>query len=193
MNPFFQNPAGPLLRDPGPGAPLSPEELGEHVAHMVWESYSDFMTSEELARLVVRLGIPTVDGVPEEDSAKELLILHLWAHTRAIQLGLAPREEAEGTVRQILDTLHRAVYDDLAESGYPRGQLPLFEQRVSARYADYYAAARSGDEVVGKVAARYLAAAPPPEAGSILTRRAVEVARPLRDWLEEVEIRPTRW
>jgi len=186
---------------------MTPASLGEHAAHMVWESYSDFMTSEALDVLVAEAGIPTLDGIPEDHPAKELLIFHLWAHTRAIQLGLARRGEERTTVQEALDALHRAVFDDLASSGYPRVRLPLFEQRVSARYAEYYAAAELGDDAVGRSVLAHLSpvgalagfagpgpsangrAAYRPEIAAILTHRAIEVTRPFRDYLEQVEIR----
>lgn len=190
MNRFLDAASVQALGDPGPGAPLTPTELGEHTAHLVWESYSDFMTSEELGLLVNGLALPTVEGVPEEGAAKELLIFHLWAHTRAIQLGLTARGESPETQRRILDTLHRAVFDDLADTGYPRGQLPLFEQRVSARYAELYLAAEEGDARVGEAVALRLAPAAPPGAVRILTQRAIEVARPFRDFLEDVALAP---
>jgi hypothetical protein len=195
------------LGDPGPGAPMTPAELGEHAAHMVWESYSDFMMSEALHLLVEEAGIPTVDGIPEDHPAKELLIFHLWAHTRAIQLGLTGRGEDRTIVQEALDALHRAVFEDLAATGYPRARLPLFEQRVSARYAEYYGAARLGDDAVGRAILAHLSpvggltalAAPGPSADgrardrpeipAILTHRAIEVTRPFRDYLEQVELR----
>jgi hypothetical protein len=190
MNQFFDTASARAMGDPGPGAPLTPTQLGEHAAHLVWESYSDFMTSEELGLLVDRLALPTVEGIPEEGAAKELLIFHLWAHTRAIQLGLAGRGEPAELQRVVLDSLHRAIFEDLAGTGYPRSQLPLFEQRVSARYAELYAAAAEGDHRVGHAVALRLAPAAPPEASRLLTRRAIEVARPFRDYLEDVALAP---
>jgi hypothetical protein len=207
MNSFLNADGVGTLGDPGPGAPMTPGALGEHAAHMVWESYSDFMTSEALDVLVAEAGIPTLNGIPEDHPAKELLIFHLWAHTRAIQLGLAGRGEERGMVQEALDALHRAVFEDLAATGYPRARLPLFEQRVSARYAEYYAAAERGDGAVGQAALAHLSpvgalagfagpgpsangrAAFRPEIPAILTHRAIEVTRPFRDYLEQVELR----
>jgi hypothetical protein len=193
MNRFLNPDTVRTLGDPGPGAPLTPGELGEHAAHLVWESYSDFMISDELSLLMDALGLPTVEGIPDEYPAKELLIFHLWAHTRAIQLGLGGRGEPQETVRAVLDALHRAVFEDLEGTGYPASFLPVFEQRVSARYAEYYQAAEVGDDRVGEVAAHHLVSGEPtsgvPEANRVLTTRAVEVARPFRDFVEDVVLR----
>jgi hypothetical protein len=197
--------------DPGPGAPMTPVELGEHAAHLVWETYSDFMMSEELHSLVAALALPTVDGVAEEQPAKELLIFHLWAHTQAIQLALGERGEQAATLRLALDELHRAVFEDLEAAGYPRARLPLFEQRVGARYAEYYAAAEQADEMVGEAVLGHLLSSATesevtraggrpsgngrPEFGlesTLLTRRAIEVSRPFRDYLEQVVLRTSQ-
>jgi hypothetical protein len=193
MNGRTPSEGSPVLVDPGPGAPMTPGELGEHAAHLVWESFSDFMTSEELVFLVRDLGLPTVEGIPDEYPSKELLIFHLWAHTRAIQMGLGGRAEPAGVVRRVLDALHLAVFEDLEGTGYPKSHLPVFEQRVSARYAEYYQAAERGDEQVGHAALLHLLAGDAreghDEASRILTRRAVELASPFRDYVEEVVLR----
>jgi hypothetical protein len=193
MNRFLGHDMVPTLGKPGPGAPLSTDELGENAAHLVWESYSDFLMSDTLAHLVRDLVLPTVDGIPDEYPAKELLIYHLWAHTRAIQLGLTGRGEPADTVREVLDALHRAFFEDLEGTGFPRSHLPVFEQRVSARYAEYYQAAEQGDERVGEVALLHLLGGAmhegQQEAARLLTHRAVEVASPFRDYIEEVVLR----
>jgi hypothetical protein len=194
--------------NPGPGAPMTPTELGEHAAHLVWETYSDYMMSEELQSLVTALAIPTVDGVAEEQPAKELLIFHLWAHTRAIQLALGERGEDVAILRLALDELHRAFFEDLEGAGYPRASLPLFEQRIVARYAEYYAAAGQADEMVGEAVLAHLLPSAPEAEGSagqgmpsgngrrefgleatLLTHRAIEISRPFRDYLEQVVLR----
>jgi len=208
MNRFFDEENGRTFGEPGPVAPMTPTELGEHTAHLVWETYSDFMMSEELRSLVTALAIPTVDGVAEERPAKELLIFHLWAHTRAIQLALGERGENVATLRFALDELHRAFFEDLEAAGYPRVRLPLFEQRVGARYAEYYAAAEQADEMVGEAVLGHLlynraegegigdggmpSGNGKREFGSeatLLTHRAIEVSRPFRDYLEHVVLR----
>ncbi|TVP46513.1 MAG: hypothetical protein EA350_06935 [Gemmatimonadales bacterium] len=210
MNRFLDDDHVRAFSDPGPGAPMTPTELGEHAAHLVWETYSDFMNSEALRSLVASLGIRTVDGVPEERPAKELLIFHLWAHTRSIQLALGERGEAAAILRLALDELHRAVFEDLEAAGYPSVRLPLFEQRVGARYAEYYAAAEEADEKVGQAVLGHLLPQGPGIEGdaeegaaafsgngqrdtgveaTILTHRAIEIARPFRDYLEQVVLK----
>ena len=59
--PSSRGPLGPdasmALADPGPGLALTPQALGEHTAHLVWETFSEFLVSPELTRLVQTLEI----------------------------------------------------------------------------------------------------------------------------------------
>jgi hypothetical protein len=101
-------------------------------------------------------------------------------------LGRAPDQR----IREGLDALHRAVFEDMVEHGTPESQLPLFEQRVSARYAEYHQAAAESDGLLGKAASRHLKGEEPmgdalPDA---IRERAVAVANPLKDFLEDVEL-----
>lgn len=172
----------------GPSS-LSAEELGESLAHLVWESFTDELTDPELLALLTDLGLELHDGVPDQHVVEELLILTLWAHTRTVQLAYHQRASGDWT-RTALDALHRAVFEDLAGQGTPPSQLALFEQRVGARYAEYNQAAEASDERVGEVAARHLLAGrdeTPVEAARFLTARTVSVSGPLRDYLQEVE------
>lgn len=172
---------------------MSPRALAEHVAHMVWESFSDFLSDPEVRETLGTLGLEFEEGIPDERTSGELLIFHLWAHTRAVQLAFQSRGDGS-LLREILDTLHRAVFEDMTENGMPKAHLPVFEQRVSARYAEYYQAAGVSDERVGRVAAAHLplgrtrAGRERAAAAGLLTRRALELANPLRDFLEEVEL-----
>jgi hypothetical protein len=190
MDRFLQADAVRHMGDPGPVGPMSPRALAEHVAHMVWESFSDFLSDPEVHAVLGALGIPLDEGVPDERTSGELLIFHLWAHTRAVQLAFAARGEA-ALLKDILDALHGAVFQDMVENGTPRAHLPVFEQRVSARYAEYYQAAEVSDDRVGRVALAHLVPRKgerPAVAARLLTRRALEVANPLRDFLEEVKL-----
>ncbi len=89
-----------------------------------------------------------------------------------------------------LDAFHSAIFHDMVDNGTPQAQVPLFEQRVSARYAVYYAAAERSDVDLGKAVARHLAGSKqsPDSLAAALTERAIAVANPLRDFLEEVEL-----
>jgi hypothetical protein len=74
--------------------------------------------------------------------------------------------------------------------GTPREQLPIFEQRVSARYAEYHHAASESDVRLGEAVSRHLGG-DPADRGRItdaITERAIAVANPLKDFLEEVEL-----
>jgi hypothetical protein len=170
---------------------MSPSQLGDTLAQLVWESFSDFVADAEYRPLLLRLGIPLEDGLPPERIAEELLILHLWAHSRAVQLSLF-RRVPEADARSTLDHLHGAVFEDMVKNGTPEAQLPVFEQRVSARYTEYYAAAEQSDQRVGEVALEHLveagAAEPGQGAARLLTERAIEIANPLRDFVSGVEL-----
>jgi hypothetical protein len=163
-------------------------ELGDSLARLVWESFSDFLSKED-----VETPVPDVDVLIDEAdgssrTAEEALIFFMWAHTRGAQLaflGRAPEER----IRDGLDELHRAVFEDMVEHGTPEAQLPLFEQRVSARYAEYHQAAAESDGRLGEAASRHLTAPRTSDALSeALRERAVAVANPLKDFLEEVEL-----
>jgi hypothetical protein len=176
---------------PYPSGRMSPSQLGDTLAQLVWESFSDFVADAEYRPLLLRLGIPLEDGLPPERIAEELLILHLWAHSRAVQLSLF-RRVPEADARSTLDHLHGAVFEDMVKNGTPEAQLPVFEQRVSARYTEYYAAAEQSDQRVGEVALEHLveagAAEPGQGAARLLTERAIEIANPLRDFVSGVEL-----
>lgn len=171
---------------------MTPEELGDSLARLVWESFSDFMAREDVETPIPELHPVDHEGDEEEvdaQSAEEALIFFMWAHTRGAQqafLGRAP----DRRIRQGLDALHRAVFEDMAEHGTPEAQLPIFEQRVSARYAEYHQAASESDAQLGQAVCHHLAGQPDQcaEIARAITERARAVASPLRDFLEDVEL-----
>lgn len=169
---------------------LNPSELADTVGRLVWESFSDFLAAALADDGPIPLGISDESGIPEEHGSKEALIFILWAHTRAIQMAFHDRATAK-TVGRALDALHAAVFEDLVEHGMPRAALPLFEQRVSARYAEYYQASAVSDGELGAAVVRHLR--DEDDAPEVLVHRVVEraraVANPLRDFLEEVELK----
>jgi len=168
---------------------MTPQDLGDTLARLVWESFSDFIADGDAEALLGDLGLTREDGVPAEAPAEEILIFLMWAHTRGLQLAYIGRSE-EALVREGLDAFHSAIFQDMVENGTPKAQLPLFEQRVSARYAGYYGAAEKSDVALGKAVARNLAGSrqSPDSLATALTERAIAVANPLRDFLEEVEL-----
>ena len=168
---------------------MTPQELGDTLARLVWESFSDFIADGDAEVLLGGLGLTRDNGLPADAPAEEILIFLMWAHTRGFQLAFVGRSDQE-LVREGLDAFHSAIFEDMVENGTPRSQLPLFEQRVSARYTEYYAAARKSDAQVGKAIARHLAGSEPgPDSlAKALQERAIEVANPLKDFLEEVEL-----
>ncbi|TVR66027.1 MAG: hypothetical protein EA422_02865 [Gemmatimonadales bacterium] len=181
-------------RSPGPvpavseAPPEGPDAWGADVARSVWESFSDALDEPSFHSLLARLGVPSVEGVPESRVAEEYLIFLLWTHTRAVQLAFAGRG-ASGLMRQTLDALHRAVYSDLQEQGTPVAEIPLLEQRLAARYVEYGTAARRSDREVGRLAASCLGDTweiHSEEAIQELTARAVALATPIKDYLQDL-------
>ena len=166
---------------------MTPAELGDSLARLVWESFSDFLARED-----VETPLPDVDTLYDDErrarrTAEEALIFFLWAHTRGAQLAFLGRAPDQ-RIREGLDELHRAVFEDMVQHGTPSGQLPLFEQRVSARYAEYNQAAAESDALLGAVVSRHLAgnAARGEGLAEAIRERAVAVANPLKDFLEDV-------
>jgi hypothetical protein len=140
--------------------------------------------------MLERLGLPVEDGLPPERFTEELLIFHMWVHSRAVQLSFV-RRVPDPIIREILDHLHRAIFEDMVTNGTTKSRIPVFEQRVSARYAEYYAAAEASDDSVGVAALEHLLGGrpqSPQEAARVLTERAVVMASPLRDFLEGVDV-----
>jgi hypothetical protein len=171
-------------------ATMTPEELGDTLARLVWESFSDFMADGDTETSLGALGVPTHEGVPDQYPAEEALIFLIWAHTRGMQLAFVGRAP-DALVRSGLDALHRAVFEDMAESGTPRSQLPIFEQRVSARYTEYNQAAARSDTRLGEAVIRHLTSREVAEGNALaraVSERAIAVANPLRDFLEECEL-----
>jgi hypothetical protein len=167
---------------------MTTEELGDSLARLVWESFSDFLSRDDVETPLPRLAA-WKDDDPDTQSAEEALIFFMWAHTRGTQqafLGRVPDQ----VIRKGLDALHRAVFEDMVSHGTPNAQLPIFEQRVSARYAEYHQAASESDSRLGEAVSRHLSGDPKEcrEMAFAITERAIAVANPLRDFLEEVEL-----
>jgi hypothetical protein len=166
---------------------MSAEELGDNLAQLVWESFSDFLE---------RRGVPDGD---DEDSGgvltlptiepEEALIFFMWLHTRSCQQACGAADPTLG--KQVLDAMHRAVYEDLEAASVRRLQLPLFEQRVSARYSEYYdAAAQNSAEKVVEVAAKHVLVNELERPGIVLdlAEATTVTSGPLRDFLTDIEL-----
>lgn len=159
----------------------TPVALGDGLAQLVWECFSDFIETAPTTPTGPE-GTPTPDLVPEE-----LLILFLWVHTRTCQQALAGRVDAD-TLRTTLDALHRAVFEDMEAHGVSREALPLFEQRVSARYSEYYAAASGDGHRFGNIAATRVSGRTTdnPAFSALLAEATLAAAGPLRDFLDDI-------
>ena len=169
---------------------MTPGELGDNLARLVWESFSDFLAEEDTEIPLSEIYKLSDDEDISHRTAEEALIFFMWAHTRSAQqafLGRAPDDR----IRDGLDALHRAVFEDMVEHGTPESQLPFFEQRVSARYAEYHQAVAESVERLGDVVSKHIIGDEgqiDESAASALQSRAVAVAGPLGDFLEEVEL-----
>ena len=167
---------------------MTPDELGDSLARLVWESFSDFLAKED-----VETPMPDVDTLYDDDgpahrTAEEALIFFMWAHTRGAQLAFLGRTPEE-LIREGLDAMHGAIFEDMIDNGTPEAQVPLFEQRVSARYAEYHQAAAASDDKLGEAVSRHLLGGIARQSMIEAVReRAVAVANPLKDFLEEVEL-----
>jgi ABC-type dipeptide/oligopeptide/nickel transport system ATPase component len=140
-------------------------------------------------RIADRVAVMYLGRIVEEAPTEEILIFLMWAHTRGLQLAFIGRSDRD-LVKEGLDAFHSAIFQDMVDNGTPEAQLPLFEQRVSARYAEYYSAAERSDAELGISVARHLAGSEGDQ-GSLaaaLTERAIEVANPLKAFLEDVEL-----
>ncbi|MDH3223024.1 MAG: hypothetical protein OEO23_04845 [Gemmatimonadota bacterium] len=176
----------PQFRAP---ASMTPEQLGDHLARLVWESFSDFMTDPAMAALLTRLGLVDGDGSPAGRVDEEALIFLLWAHTRGVQQAYRHRGTAD-LARRALDALHRAVFEDLVSNGMNRSELPLFEQRVSARYARYGQASEVSDESVGSTVVAHMTGdrGAGTDGALELATWAISVTGPLSDFYTEVDL-----
>ncbi len=172
-----------------PPKTLTPDELGDNIARLVWESFTDFIAEGEAESLLADMGLGLQDGIPDERTTEEILIFFMWAHTRGVQQAFLSRAPEE-LIRDGLDALHSAVFEDLVSHGAPRAQLPIFEQRVGARYAEYNQAAEASDLDVGNAVIQHLAKKPTHSdaLSQALANQAIAVANPLRDFLAEVDL-----
>ena len=166
---------------------MSAQELGENLAQLVWESFTDFVERRGIQAEAEEDGGTGVLAMPTVEP-EEALIFFMWLHTRACQQACGS-DASWG--KDVLDSMHRAIYEDLEEQTIPRVQLPLFEQRVSARYAEYYdAASRETEQQVVEVAARHVLVNEMRRPGILLdlAEAATVTSGPLRDFLQDVNV-----
>lgn len=168
---------------------MTARELAVRLSQFVWEHVTDFMEEGSVSldsgsaqRLIAGRAV----------DVDELLIYFLWVHTWTVQQSFGGRMDADA-VKAVLDATHRQVFSDMEQHGITPNRLPLFEQIMSARYAEYYAAAKGETAKVGRVAAAYVDRAD--ESGQVadalaaaLAQAAVDVGGPLRDFLQDVDI-----
>ena len=182
------NDASDALREFRAPRTMTPDELGDSLARLVWESFSDFVAESERERALPGLVGPGHPEAPGQ-AAEEALVFFMWAHTRGAQLAFIGRTQ-DDLVREGLDMMHRAVFDDMMLHGTPAAQLPIFEQRVGARYAEYAAAAEHSNARLGRAVVRHLEGRELVADGAVraIVERAIAVANPLKDFLQDVEL-----
>jgi len=167
---------------------MTPYELGDSLARLVWESFTDFISQEDVETPLADIRTLYDDDRTNGRTAEEALIFFMWAHTRGVQMAFFGRSP-EARIREGLDALHGAVFEDMVENGTKESQLPLFEQHVSARYAEYHQAADQSGNKLGQAVARHiLDGVVRDTTAAAIQERAVAVAKPLKDFLEEVEL-----
>jgi len=166
---------------------MTPLELGDSLARLVWESFSDFLSQEDVETPLLDVDTLDDDDGTAHRTAEEALIFFMWAHTRGAQLAFLGRAPDE-RIKRGLDELHAAVFEDMVENGTPESQLPIFEQRVGARYAEYNQAAAESDDKLGEAVSRHLLGEVRKTTSRAIRERAVAVANPLKDFLEDVEL-----
>ncbi len=168
---------------------MTPDELGDHLARLVWENFSDFVTDKKGKALLDRLGLMEKEGIPNQTAAEEVLIFLLWTHTRGIQRTFGGTNSG-ALARLALDVLHKAVFEDLVENGTPKEELPIFEQRMSRRYSQYSQAATESDQTVGSMVIQNLSRSTDVRAEEALelTHWAVAMTKPLQDFYGEVRL-----
>lgn len=168
---------------------MTPAELGDILARLVWENFTDFIADGDAEPALGAWGVPTHDGVPVARAAEEALIFLMWAHTRGTQLAFVGRTP-ESLLREGLDSMHRAIFEDMEGHGTPPAQLPFFEQRVGARYHEYRQAVDGGGPALGRAVVRHLFNDDQirGDVEQAVTLRAMAVARPLRDFLDDVDL-----
>ncbi|MDC0160211.1 hypothetical protein OAJ07_02050 [Gemmatimonadales bacterium] len=167
---------------------MTPFELGDSLARLVWESFSDFISQEDVETPLADISTLYDDDGTKGRTAEEALIFFMWAHTRGVQMAFLGRTP-EALIREGLDALHGAVFEDMVENGTQESQLPLFEQQVSARYAEYHQAAAQPGNTLGQAVSHHLLdRVVRNTTAAAIQERAIAVAKPLKDFLEEVEL-----
>lgn len=167
---------------------ITPAQLGQDLARHLWESLDDLLTDPDSLDVLKRLKALEPGGGPTARAGEELLIYLLWAYTRGIQQ--ARSAYGPGVARTALDALHKAVFKDMVDNGTLRDELPLFEERVRTRYAQYGQAASDSDEAVGEALVRAVTGgrSGSREDAQTMAAAAVGVSSPVGDFYAAVNL-----
>lgn len=168
---------------------ITPDGLADDLTVLVWESFTDFVSEWEGSSALAEPKLVDDEGLPDQRAVEEALIFLMWAHTRGTQQAFVGRAPTD-LLKRALDGLHDAILEDMVDNGTPRAQLPHFEKRVSARYAQYHSAAAVSDVALGEAVVQHLtgSANPSEPFTQAVTEHALEVTGPLRDYLEDVQL-----
>jgi hypothetical protein len=164
---------------------MSVTEVGDTLAQLVWESFSDFASRGDAEIAMDELQVQGDD----DHTSEEALIFFLWAHTRGTRLafvGRAPDERIDAALR----AMQTAVLDDMRKQGTPASELPDFEARIKARCSEYSQAAEIGQQQLGEAIVRHLTQSEHARAdlAAAVRSRAAAVTSPLRDFFSDVQL-----
>ena len=167
---------------------MTDRELADRLSQLVWEHVTDFLEGGSPGSEIG--GAVLADHPVDLD---EVLIFFLWVHTHVVQQAYAGRYPSD-MVKRLLDAMHRRVFADLEDHGIAASRLPLFEQVISSRYADYYAAAKSETQRIGELAASLVDERSEDRVrealSGALAQASMEIAGPLRDFLLDIRLAP---
>ncbi len=69
-------------REFGTPETITPEHLGDDLARLVWESFTDFVSEGRVESPPSGLGPMDLDGEPDQHAVEKALIFLMWANTR---------------------------------------------------------------------------------------------------------------
>lgn len=177
--PRVRRPGG--VRSAAAAMHMSAEEVGDHLALLAWHSFLDFLVNS------VTRSTPACQA--EGLMTEEVLILFLWVHTRVCQNAFCGRADTQ-LQRSVLNRMHRVIFESLEARGMDHAELPLFEQRVGARYSEYNAVAdRDASQFAAVAACRCNGGDEvQPSLRQYLAEAASAAAGPLGDYLSDIEL-----
>ena len=162
---------------------MTPQDLGDTLARLVWESFSDFIADGDAEVLLGDLGPHARGRHPRRGSSRgDSDLPHVGPHsgTPAWPSSAGRTESWSG---KGLDAFHSAIFQDMVDNGTPQAQVPSFraDGSVPGTPSTIPLPERS-DVELGKAVARHLAGSrqSPDSLATALTEKAIAVANPSR-------------